>query len=340
MFRADVFADEHIYSGLNLQGADSILFEYRILGIDDTWRNVTQKTTKRISELPARNYTLQLRARTMNDDIWSHNSMEITIKPPFWKNPFFIFIVIVFIGVFLWLFRRYEISKKFILRQVVKEKNRAVENERQRISRDFHDGIGTSLSQISISSEVASNKILNNDFDGTIKELNFISDCTQEIMEMLRDIIWAMDPAKNQIEDLLINIRYNSARILQSRGIKLSYSSSIKNEKRIISAEFKKNVYFIAKEAIMNVCKHSQASVLEITTDIKDGNFILLMADNGDGFCLDGKDGYPQSGKIGLKNMEERAKEIGGEMNIEEKSGSGTSIEIIIPLPPTELYVR
>jgi signal transduction histidine kinase len=92
-----------------------------------------------------------------------------------------------------------------------------------------------------------------------------------------------------------------------------------------VSGEFRRNVYLTIKEALHNVVKHSQASSVKITINIKD-NLSITIADNGIG--LDKKNIRPFSN--GLTNMQNRIKEIQGDFVILNESG--TTVKIVVPL--------
>jgi signal transduction histidine kinase len=311
---------------------DSITYEYRILGYDSAWHNVNGVHKELWSHLPAGTFEFEVRARLLHDTEWTKITMlELDIQPPFWDTwPFRIMAAFV-LGALILFFRRYEIRKKYLLRQVVEEKQKAVDLERSRIARDFHDGIGATLSQISISIDVANQKLSEGDATGAGEEINFVSKTLRNLMETLREIIWTLDPSHNKLEDLIVNIRFYSARLLQSKGLKLTFDTNANGQDIQLTSEFRRNIFFIVKEVLNNICKHSKATNVDIKIMLKQGDFELGIHDNGIGFCFSDEARDPRHGK-GLENIRLRSNFLGGRVEINSLNGKGTSVLIYVPI--------
>ncbi len=128
---------------------DSTIYQYRIVGYDSIWKNIDINTRETWSHLLAGKYQFQIRARPANENNWRNLEIfELQILHPFWRMWQFWLLISLLLLVFAYFLRRYEINKRYILKRVISERMTAIEVERSRISRDFHDGIGTSLSQI------------------------------------------------------------------------------------------------------------------------------------------------------------------------------------------------
>jgi signal transduction histidine kinase len=313
------------------QYLDSIIYQYRILGYDSSWHNVTGVHKELWSHLPAGTFEFEVRARLSNDTEWTQITMlELVIQPPFWDTWTFRIMAALVLCVLIVFFRRYEIRKKYLLRQVVEEKQKAVDLERSRISRDFHDGIGATLSQISISIDVANQKLAEGDATGSKEEINFVSKTLRNLMETLREIIWTLDPSHNKLEDLIVNIRFYSARLLQSKGLKLTFDTNVNGLDIQLTSEFRRNIFFIVKEVLNNICKHSKATNVDIKIMMKQGGFELEIHDNGIGFCFSDEAQDPRHGK-GLQNIRLRSDILGGKVEINSQNGKGTSVIIYVP---------
>lgn len=314
---------------------DSITYEYRILGYDSAWRNVNGVHKELWSHLPAGTFEFEVRARLSHDTEWTKITMlELDIQPPFWDTWLFRIMAAFVLGVLILFFRRYEIRKKYLLRRVVEEKQKAVDLERSRIARDFHDGIGATLSQISISIDVANQKLSEGDAMGAGEEINFVSKTLRNLMETLREIIWTLDPSHNKLEDLIVNIRFYSARLLQSKGLKLTFDTNINGQDIQLTSEFRRNIFFIVKEVLNNICKHSKATNVDIKIMLKQGDFELGIHDNGIGFCFSDEAQDPRHGK-GLQNIRLRSDILGGRVEIKSQNGKGTSVIIYVPILKT-----
>jgi signal transduction histidine kinase len=310
---------------------DSAYYQYRIVGYDSTWKPASAMSKELWSHLNAGKYLFEVRARAGNQTDWQNISIvEIEVKPPFWETWIYRVVTLLIVIVALLLYRRYELRKKYISKQVIAERQKVIEMERSRIARDFHDGIGTSLSQVSISTDVAHKKMMEKDYGGAEEEVKFVSETIHNLMDTLRDIIWTLDPTHNKLEDLIVNIRFQAARSLQSKGIKLSFSSNLDVADIPLASEFRRHIFFIVKEALNNVCKHSAATNVEINVAMDREDFTLEIGDNGTGFCFDKNESDPRQGK-GMKNMKHRAEVVGGMLDLYTEAKKGSRIQITVP---------
>lgn len=207
------------------------------------------------------------------------------------------------------------------------ETQNKLQEQRLRISRDLHDNIGAQLTFIISSIDnlkygfrIEDEKLQN--------RLTGISEFTKETIYELRDTIWAMNMSQITFEDLKSRISnfIDNAKI-SSIGIdfKFAYSNDNLNKKTVTSVEGM-NIYRIIQEAINNAIKHSEASKIAVTIDGDETKLAIEVADNGKGFDLEtSNDGN------GLNNIRKRAKEIGGEIELNSKPGEGTVMKLFLP---------
>ncbi|MBH8575683.1 sensor histidine kinase, partial [Nostocaceae cyanobacterium CENA369] len=202
-----------------------------------------------------------------------------------------------------------------------------LQEQRLRISRDLHDNIGAQLTFIISSIDnlkygfrIEDEKLQN--------RLTGISEFTKETIYELRDTIWAMNMSQITFEDLKSRISnfIDNAKI-SSIGIdfKFAYSNDNLNKKVVTSVEGM-NIYRIIQEAINNAIKHSEATKIAVTIDGDETKLAIEVTDNGKGFDLEtSNDGN------GLNNIRKRAKEIGGEIELNSKPGEGTVMKLFLP---------
>jgi signal transduction histidine kinase len=96
-------------------------------------------------------------------------------------------------------------------------------------------------------------------------------------------------------------------------------------------------LYRIAQEALQNVVKHADASVVTVRLTSEDDNVRLVVADNGGGFNEDAVDGAHDRSRYGLVGMRERAELIGARLKVMSRPGEGTRVEVVVtePLGPS-----
>ena len=199
------------------------------------------------------------------------------------------------------------------------------QEERKRVARDIHDGIGQML--IAIKYKIASLEPLieeENHF-----KLQHLEGMLEQALEEARSISKNLAPRSVATMGLESSLRQMCEQVKRLTAIDLKF--------RYIGGEQEVNhkvvnaLYRVAQEATQNIIKHAQAS--EAHLQIFQGrNFIeLKVEDNGRGILEEG------TGGNGLKNMEERVKLLGGRFQIYSEEGRGTSLIVNIPIGATSL---
>jgi signal transduction histidine kinase len=149
---------------------------------------------------------------------------------------------------------------------------------RNKIAQDLHDDIGSTLSSISILSDLA---LRENSSAQTMETMNEIKDSSMMLMERMDDIVWSISPRNDSLENLLIRVRHFATTLFEAKGIEydIDIQKSI-NEVRL-PMDYRQHIYLILKEAINNLVKYSHASraFLEVRFDHK--QLTLCVRDNG-----------------------------------------------------------
>jgi signal transduction histidine kinase len=216
------------------------------------------------------------------------------------------------------------IAKEAQLQQKELEKMRVVyetrEEERLRIARDLHDDMGSTLSSISIYSKVVGSYI-DTDKKKANEFLEKIQYNSKQLMETTTDLIWSLQTNYGQAESLYVRIQKAAIEMLSSANITPHVSISPPKELPLLSIQAQKNCWLIFKEAVNNVCKYSKAENCTVAVCRDDDTLIMSVSDDGIGFESAARGN-------GLKNMRQRADELGGKFSIETSAGVGTKIEI------------
>jgi two-component system, NarL family, sensor histidine kinase UhpB len=202
-------------------------------------------------------------------------------------------------------------------------RNRMKELElRNRIAADLHDEVGSSLSSIHMLSQIATQK--QNTDASQAEILARMSNNAKETMDKMGDIVWMIKPGESEGTNLKQRMERFAHEICSSREIATEINLE-ELEKTKLSMVQRKNIYLIFKEALNNAAKYSGAEKIIINVSAHNRQLKMIISDNGKGF-------EPVStGKgNGLDNMQNRAKDLGGDLNIE--SGNGTSIILTVPV--------
>ncbi|WP_214071780.1 triple tyrosine motif-containing protein [Mucilaginibacter sp. dw_454] len=295
---------------------DHIKFRYRLKGAEPAWQYTTDQRSANYAQLPPGNYTFYVQTGNKNG-VWnSHQAaFNFIITPPYWETWWFR--VLVTLAVALILYRLYRYKIDHIL---------AIEKIRERIASDFHDDIGSALSSISIFSEVADKQLQQQSPpEDTRAIISHISSQSRAMLDAMDDIIWAVNPKNDHFNDLAIRMREFAIPLLEAKNIKfdISISEDILNTR--LKMEARKNLFLVFKEAINNILKHADCTVMKVTVSKQNSQLELIINDNGKGFDIDA----PHI-RNGLKNMHKRAAEIGGTLNITSQQGAGTTITLLL----------
>lgn len=206
--------------------------------------------------------------------------------------------------------------------QVSKEKLQSIRDE---ISRDLHDDVGATLSNINILNEMAKRNA-----DNPLKATEYLdraSEDIQQVSESLSDIVWNINSRYDDVENLFIRMKRYAADMLEGKNIdyEIEFPEHAANLK--IGIDKRKDFYFIFKEGINNIIKYSDATKATVTIKLKHQLLELAIIDNGKGFSKE-----KINGGNGLQNMQHRALVWDATFKIETEIGKGTSIHLKMKL--------
>jgi two-component system, NarL family, sensor histidine kinase UhpB len=204
-----------------------------------------------------------------------------------------------------------------------KFRRRDVLTVRSSLAQDLHDDLGSEMSSLSLSAFAAAKS---GDVEKMAAELEKVSTQSAQMVEEMRDIVWTMNPENDSTAQLGARMRAFAARLFDENLVELKFDFSEKLEHLKIEPEARKQLYLIFKEAVNNIAKHADATQVFIKIGLENGQFLLEIKDNGRGF--DPKQPNSTFGGNGLRNLQNRAKSLGGRLDIESKLGAGTLIRM------------
>ncbi|MBI5755817.1 MAG: response regulator [Nitrospirae bacterium] len=200
----------------------------------------------------------------------------------------------------------------------------ATEEERRRISRDIHDGIGQSLAIIKLTLKAIRNKLI--DSAEIIADIDGLATHVEETMEEVSRITKNLNPSCVTEVGFLHALRLYLETFSKKTGIQIHADVSERLSFQDVEQEI--HLYRIAQEALTNIAKHSGATKVNIRLDLEEDHILFSIADNGKGF-----DEPQEKGKcgLGLIGMRERAAILGGKVYIESLPGQGTTVRTEVP---------
>jgi two-component system sensor histidine kinase UhpB len=212
--------------------------------------------------------------------------------------------------------------------RIVHNARRAVEMEkmRNRIARDLHDDIGSTLTSINVLSNVA---LQPQEKEEMVMRVNLqkIKDRSSAIMENMGDIVWAINPQNDTMEQLLFRMKEFAVEILEPLNINYTFEEQGAFSSLKLDIKKRKDIYLLFKEAINNAAKYSRCRNLHIRFIQQQQSLRMEITDDGIGFV----ESEIRKGN-GLNNMRERAASMTGAIRIDSTAGKGAHIALDIPI--------
>ena len=306
------------YVGLHYKNPEKNKYAYKLEPYEKGWKYVGDIRNAHYTNLSAGEYTYFVKASN-SDGVWNETgtSISIIISPPWWETWWFRFASILILFVSAGSAIRYVEMKKIKRKIELLEQEGALERERTRISRDMHDEIGSNLSEIAILSELAKKKP--SEAELHVQE---ISELTSEVIDNVSEIVWAMNPQNDKLDNLIAHTRRYAVKYLRLANINCRFVSLDDLPSHTLSAEFRRNIFLVVKEVLHNVVKHSCASEVLFAVNFSDHNLEMKIEDNGKGFIIE----ESHASGNGLSNMRKRIEDIGGFITIQSTCGKGTQV--------------
>jgi len=203
------------------------------------------------------------------------------------------------------------------------EQHKAVEVERTRVAGDMHDELGASLTRIKLLSERMEQDA--SDPDKAISHAQLISLTARELAHSMDEIVWAVDPQKDRLENLGSYLVAYAGEFLGIANLRCRLDIPDVLPDVPLSAQVRHSVLMAIKETLNNVVKHAHATEVRLSLVVWRNRLIIRVKDNGRGFG----EGAVRSERNGLKNMRKRLADAGGTCTIRSRPGEGTTVRIV-----------
>lgn len=317
---------EFQFSAFSFGAPENIQFRYRLEGFDEEWVDAGTRRTAVYPRLPAGNY--QFRVTACNPDgRWSSPSpaLALGVTPFFYQTWWFRLATLALFTLGIVAVVRY-VSFRRLHRQLrLLEAQAVLSKERARIAKDIHDDVGANLTHIALLGELA-----RQDQAQSVKgsdRLEKISFAARDAIKSLDEIVWAVNPRNDTLAQLIDYAGQYALDFLRVAGVRCRLDLPAPAPPREVSTDVRHNVFLIVKEALNNVVKHARASTVWVRVKADEKGVRFEIEDDGRGF-----DRSPAgNGEDGLRNMRQRAVEIGGRCDIESRPGSGTRVIVELP---------
>ena len=211
------------------------------------------------------------------------------------------------------------------------------DEERRRIARELHDGLGQDLTAAKIMLHEILQQVDSNSSNGGPKEsLREVSGMIDAMLRQVRNISYLLHPPLLDEIGLRSALGWYLEGLTKRGGIQTSLETRPTDFPRL-APEVETALFRIIQEALTNVFRHAQASKVWVSLAGETKEVSVTVRDNGVGVL--GQTAQLRQGKtgVGIASMRQRAKELGGEISIRD-ANPGTIVELVVPIAPLQTF--
>jgi signal transduction histidine kinase/ligand-binding sensor domain-containing protein len=332
------------FFSLSFAPGETLRYQHRLEGQDADWSAPSEQRSVSLRLAPG-SYRFAVRAVGADGVPGPRPAfVSFRILPPVWRRWWFVALCALAFGAAAFAVRRHFAARRrereraeADLRRAKEERLAELERVRKRIATDLHDDIGSSLTQIAVLSEVARQRA-----GAGAEQLAQISAVSNELVESMSDIVWAINPKKDRLSDLTQRMRRFASDLFTARGVRFHLDAPVASAADggvRLGADLRREVFLIFKESVNNVVKHSGASRAEVEFRLEGGELLLRVTDDGRGFDAGGADRSGEyertaggTGGNGLGSLFRRARELGGVYEVRSAPGAGTTVSLRVPV--------
>lgn len=309
------------FFSVGVPSPEQIRYQVKLENADDDWSRPTTERTVNYANLAPGDYRFLVRAVNAQGQVSEAPATVVFhIARPFWRTWWFSLLAVLLVvgGVYFVLHQRFRRSLE-------------LEKVRTRIASDLHDDIGAGLSRISMLSEVVRQQsgAANAEASGRLGQ---IAADARGLVDSMSDIVWAIDPRRDSIQSVVDRVCSFAADTLGTQNVRWSVSTPPELRRLHLTAEEKRNLYLIFKEAINNIAKHAGCRNASLAIEVVRGELRAIVLDDGKGLATAEPVPATSRGGNGLANMRARTDEMGGKLDLESTQPSGTKIILTLPL--------
>lgn len=201
----------------------------------------------------------------------------------------------------------------------------ALRAERQRISYELHDNIGSQIVSLLFTMQATDQP-----------QKRFVMMSLEQCLADLKMTVDALDSFDENVTQAMGRLRYRVQPALDRQGTQMHWDIEMSSAMDAIDGVYAQQVLRIAQESIANVMRHAKASSVKVSCSFvpEFGHLLLEVCDDGVGVMMG--EGKPPVGR-GVKSMKRRAAAVGGRLNISNQCGAGTCVRLTLPLPHVKL---
>jgi ligand-binding sensor domain-containing protein/signal transduction histidine kinase len=302
------------FFGLGSSTGGQLRYQYRLEGTQNGWSAPAEQRSVVLAGLAPGSYRFAVRAVTPAGLASTEAAVvSFTILPPLYARWWFIALGAGFVLAGTVALYRFRVAQLLRLERV-----------RSRIATDLHDDVGSGLSRVAILSEVVRQRIGRETAASDVAEpLSRIAETSRELVDTMDDIVWAINPERDTLSDLVYHMRRFTQDMLGASEIELVFRAPDSSDQLTLGPDLRREVFLILKESVTNVAKHARCRRVEVDFAADRHRLHLQIADDGRGF-----EPSRETDGDGLASMRRRVKALGGRLEVHTAPGRGTVVSL------------
>lgn len=293
-----------------------VRYQFRLDGADRDFSPPNTDTSVHFANLAPGTYRFRVRALPP-DGAPNRSEATVTFRvlAPWWKRWWVILSAALLLSAAAYTAHRYQLQRAL-----------AIERMRSQIAADLHDDIGATLTQMAILGETVRHEALAGrpEVDSHLEKLTALS---REAIDSIADVVWAVNPRRDNFNDMAQKMRRFASDTLSARQIVLFFDEDMGDSERRMDAILRRELYLILKESVNNAARHSAATEVRIALKAQGRRIRLVVADNGRGF-----DPNRTHDGNGLSSLRVRAARVSASLTIESSPGAGSVVTVDAPV--------
>jgi two-component system sensor histidine kinase DegS len=207
----------------------------------------------------------------------------------------------------------------------------AQEEERKRLSREIHDGPAQMLANVMMRSDLIERIFRERSAEEAFEEMKNFKKMVRSALYEVRRIIYDLRPMALDDLGLIPTLKkYLQTTEEYHHSAKITFIN-LGQDRRLLT-KYEVSLFRLIQESVHNAMKHAQAKEIEVKVELRKDRLIVVVKDDGKGFDLN----EVKFQSFGIIGMKERVELLDGEISIDSKVGSGTTVRIEIPIPAEE----
>jgi signal transduction histidine kinase/ligand-binding sensor domain-containing protein len=317
------------YTAPSFSRPEQIRFRYRLQGLDNEWIDAGDRRIASFYRIPPGTYRFVVSASSPEgSNTETEASLNIVVLPPFWRTWWFTALALIAAALIVFAghegrvrrLRAQHEQQTAFSQQLIESQ----ESERRRISNEMHDSFGQYIVIIKKLAQAALHAT-----EGIGLALDEIASLAEQMRAEMKHLAYDLRPYQLDKIGLSKTVEKMIQRVGQS--CHLEFATDIDCIDDLVPQDLHIHIYRIVQESLSNIVKHSKATRAKVTITKQDRSIQIKIEDNGQGFDPDRVDSSTPTGQgFGLMGIHERARILGGKVEVRSTPRAGTAIIVTV----------